>query len=80
MSHGNRNNLSKKKEITPAEREYKRIPIQIDALESNVRLEGKQTFTELQTDMIELTAELGSFGIPTLDQVTVPWRYYFPGL
>ena len=41
-----------------AEREYKRIQIQMDTLENNVRSECKQAFAELQTDMSDLTDDL----------------------
>ncbi|CAB4056871.1 PLXNA [Lepeophtheirus salmonis] len=47
-----------------AEREYKRIQIQMDTLENNVRSECKQAFAELQTDMTDLTSELETSGIP----------------
>jgi plexin A len=56
-----------RRKSTQAEREYKRIQIQMDTLESNVRMECKQAFAELQTDMTDLTADLESSGIPTLD-------------
>ncbi|KAF9417011.1 hypothetical protein HW555_005839 [Spodoptera exigua] len=47
---------------TKAEREYKRIQIQMDTLESNVRLECKLAFAELQTDMSDLAADLEHSG------------------
>ncbi len=50
-----------------AEREYKRIQMQMDTLENSVRSECKQAFAELQTDMTDLTNDLESCGIPTLD-------------
>ncbi|KAA0201739.1 hypothetical protein HAZT_HAZT002018, partial [Hyalella azteca] len=63
-----------------AEREYKRIQIQMDTLESNVRSECKQAFAELQTDMTDLTADLQSSGIPTLDLRTYIMKVFFPGV
>lgn len=54
-----------RRKSTQAEREYKRIQIQMDTLESNVRMECKQAFAELQTD-IGLTADLENSGISTL--------------
>ncbi|KAJ8955492.1 hypothetical protein NQ318_003595 [Aromia moschata] len=45
-----------RRKSTQAEREYKRIQIQMDTLESNVRSECKLAFAELQTDMTDLTA------------------------
>ncbi|XP_066956195.1 plexin-B-like isoform X2 [Macrobrachium rosenbergii] len=63
-----------------AEREYKRIQIQMDTLESNVRSECKQAFAELQTDMTDLTADLQSSGIPTLDHRSYVMKVFFPGV
>ncbi|XP_044251246.1 plexin-B [Drosophila takahashii] len=65
---------------TQAEREYKRIQIQMITLESNVRSECKQAFAELQTDMTDLTADLESTGIPTLDHVNYIMKVFFPGV
>ncbi|ALC48073.1 plexB [Drosophila busckii] len=65
---------------TQAEREYKRIQIQMITLESNVRSECKQAFAELQTDMTDLTADLESSGIPTLDHVNYIMKVFFPGV
>ncbi|XP_055371957.1 plexin-B isoform X2 [Condylostylus longicornis] len=69
-----------RRKSTQAEREYKRIQIQMDTLESNVRLECKQAFAELQTDMTDLTADLESTGIPTLDHVNYIMKVFFPGV
>ncbi|KAI5694542.1 hypothetical protein M8J75_000766 [Diaphorina citri] len=65
---------------TRAEREYKRIQIQMDTLESNVRLECKQAFAELQTDMTDLTADLENTGIPTLNHNEYILKVFFPGV
>lgn len=69
-----------RRKSTQAEREYKRIQIQMDTLESNVRLECKQAFAELQTDMTDLTADLESSGIPTLDHINYIMKVFFPGV
>lgn len=69
-----------RRKSTQAEREYKRIQIQMDTLESNVRLECKQAFAELQTDMTDLTADLENSGIPTLDHVNYIMKVFFPGV
>jgi len=90
-----------RRKSTQAEREYKRIQIQMDTLESNVRSECKQAFAhmctwdtrrsgggsanhsafaELQTDMTDLTADLQSLGIPTLDHKTYVMKVFFPGV
>ncbi|XP_052871807.1 plexin-B [Anopheles cruzii] len=69
-----------RRKSTQAEREYKRIQIQMDTLESNVRMECKQAFAELQTDMTDLTADLESSGTPTLDLVNYVMKVFFPGV
>ncbi|XP_049538871.1 plexin-B [Anopheles darlingi] len=69
-----------RRKSTQAEREYKRIQIQMDTLESNVRMECKQAFAELQTDMTDLTADLESAGTPTLDLVNYVMKVFFPGV
>ncbi|KAE9543414.1 hypothetical protein AGLY_002214 [Aphis glycines] len=69
-----------RRKSTQAEREYKRIQIQMDTLESNVRSECKQAFAELQTDMTDLTADLESSGIPTLDHNEYILKVFFPGV
>ncbi|XP_052902488.1 plexin-B [Anopheles moucheti] len=69
-----------RRKSTLAEREYKRIQIQMDTLESNVRMECKQAFAELQTDMTDLTADLESSGTPTLDLVNYVMKVFFPGV
>ncbi|XP_034935883.1 plexin-B [Chelonus insularis] len=69
-----------RRKSTQAEREYKRIQIQMDTLESNIRMECKQAFAELQTDMTDLTADLESSGIPTLDHKNYIMKVFFPGV
>ncbi|KAK0399439.1 hypothetical protein QR680_003050 [Steinernema hermaphroditum] len=46
------------------ERDYKRIQMQMDQMESTVRNECKQAFAELQTDVTDLMADIGDAGIP----------------
>ncbi|XP_017776948.1 PREDICTED: plexin-B [Nicrophorus vespilloides] len=69
-----------RRKSTQAEREYKRIQIQMDTLESNVRSECKQAFAELQTDMTDLTADLENSGIPTLEHTSYTMKVFFPGV
>lgn len=69
-----------RRKSTQAEREYKRIQIQMDTLESNVRSECKLAFAELQTDMTDLTADLENSGIPTLDLTSYIMKVFFPGV
>lgn len=63
-----------------AEREYKRIQLQMDDLEKSVRIECKQAFAELQTVVTDLTNDLQSVGIPTLDHRTYVMKVFFPGV
>lgn len=63
-----------------AEREYKRIQMQMDTLENSVRSECKQAFAELQTDMTDLSHDLESCGIPILDHRTYVMKVFFPGV
>lgn len=63
-----------------AEREYKRIQLQMDTLENSVRSECKQAFAELQTDMSDLNNDLQTTGIPTLDHRSYIMKVFFPGV
>lgn len=69
-----------RRKSTQAEREYRRIQIQMDTLESNVRLECKQAFAELQTDMTDMAADIENSGIPTLDHASYIMKVFFPGV
>lgn len=69
-----------RRKSTQAEREYKRIQIQMDTLESNVRSECKKAFAELQTDMTDITADLENTGIPTLEHQHYIMKVFFPGV
>ncbi|PRD35992.1 UNVERIFIED_CONTAM: PlexB [Trichonephila clavipes] len=63
-----------------AEREYKRIQLQMDTLENSVRSECKQAFAELQTDMSDLNNDIQATGVPTLDHRTFVMKVFFPGV
>ncbi|XP_076331482.1 plexin-B-like isoform X1 [Tachypleus tridentatus] len=63
-----------------AEREYKRIQLQMDTLENSVRSECKQAFAELQTDMTDLTNYLHASGVPILDHKSFVMKVFFPGV
>lgn len=52
----------------------------MDTLESNVRMECKQAFAELQTCLTDLTADLENSGIPTLDHINYIMKVFFPGV
>ncbi len=80
-----------KHKSSEVEREYKRIQIQMDLLEHNVRSECKQAFAELQTDVTDLTMELeatnsaGSGGatgskFPIYKRKTFLVNVFFPGV
>ncbi|KAK3101853.1 hypothetical protein FSP39_006810 [Pinctada imbricata] len=62
-----------------AEREKKKIQIQLDNLESNVRQECKQAFAELQTDMTDLTKELDASKKPFYSYEDYTFKVLFPG-
>ncbi|RWS18010.1 plexin-B-like protein [Dinothrombium tinctorium] len=63
-----------------AEREYKRIQLQMDTLENSVRLECKQAFAELQTDLTDINNDIQATGIPMLDHKSYVLKIFFPGL
>ena len=69
-----------KHKSSETEREYKRIQIQMDILEHNVRSECKQAFAELQTDMTDLTAELETSGKPVLARRDFLMKVLYPGV
>ncbi|XP_013416174.1 plexin-A4 isoform X2 [Lingula anatina] len=61
-----------------ARQEYKKVQMQLDTLESNVRNECKQAFAELQTDMSDLTSDLIATGIPYWDFHSYAFKVLFP--
>ncbi len=69
-----------KHKSSEVEREYKRIQIQMDLLEHNVRSECKQAFAELQTDMTGLAMDLETAGIPIYPRKTFLVKAFFPGV
>ncbi|KRY12572.1 Plexin-B [Trichinella patagoniensis] len=62
---------------TLAEKEYRRIQLQMDNLESSVRQECKEAFAELQTDMSDLTSDLVALGIPYRSRIDFINRVLF---
>lgn len=62
-----------------AERQYKKMQMQLDTLESNVRNECKQAFAELQTEVTDLTSDLNITGTPYWDYKTYVFKVLFPG-
>lgn len=71
-----------KHKTTEAEREYKRIQLQMDTLENSVRSECKQAFAELQTDILHASGlfSLDDFrrgmNLPTHDERTFLLRMF----
>ncbi|KAL3853455.1 hypothetical protein ACJMK2_016991 [Sinanodonta woodiana] len=63
-----------------AERNYRKMQLLLDNLESNVRNECKQAFAELQTDMTDFTGDLEAGGIPFWDYNTYTFKVLFPGI
>ncbi|CAD5219426.1 unnamed protein product [Bursaphelenchus okinawaensis] len=60
------------------ERDYKRIQMQMEQMESNVRNECKQAFAELQTDMLtDLNMTMDSEGVPYHERVEFFGRLLF---
>lgn len=63
-----------------AEREYKRIQLQMATLENSVRSECKQAFAELQTDLTDLDKDIQLSGIPILHNTRYLEKIFFPGV
>uniref|UniRef100_A0A7E4V2I7 Plexin-A4 n=1 Tax=Panagrellus redivivus TaxID=6233 RepID=A0A7E4V2I7_PANRE len=59
------------------ERDYKRIQMQMEQMETSVRNECKQAFAELQTDMTDLTMAIDDAGIPYNDRAEFISRLLF---
>ncbi|KAH9425398.1 hypothetical protein DERP_006006 [Dermatophagoides pteronyssinus] len=71
-----------KHKTNEAEREYKRIQLQMDTLENNVRSECKQAFAELQTDILQANGllsvdDLPKISLPMHDERTFLLRMFF---
>ncbi|XP_078091809.1 plexin-B2-like [Mustelus asterias] len=60
-----------------AEREYKKIQLQLESLEESVRDRCKKEFTDLVTEMEDHSSELNDVGIPFLDYKTYTDRVFF---
>ncbi|XP_004704039.1 plexin-B1 [Echinops telfairi] len=60
-------------------RDYKKVQIQLENLESSVRDRCKKEFTDLMTEMTDLTSDLLGSGIPFLDYKLYAERVFFPG-
>uniref|UniRef100_A0A8C2TY34 Plexin-B1 n=1 Tax=Coturnix japonica TaxID=93934 RepID=A0A8C2TY34_COTJA len=60
-------------------RDYKKVQIQLENLETSVRDRCKKEFTDLMTEMMDLTSDLVGTGIPFLDYKSYAERIFFPG-
>ncbi|XP_070695230.1 plexin-B1 [Pempheris klunzingeri] len=62
-----------------AMRDYKKVQIQLENLETSVRDRCKKEFTDLMTEMMDMSSDLMGSGIPFLDYRAYAERIFFPG-
>ncbi|XP_028680886.1 plexin-B1 isoform X2 [Erpetoichthys calabaricus] len=60
-------------------RDYKKVQIQLENLETSVRDRCKKEFTDLMTEMMDMSSDLVGTGIPFLDYKMYAERIFFPG-
>ncbi|XP_056106008.1 plexin-B1 isoform X1 [Rhinichthys klamathensis goyatoka] len=60
-------------------RDYKKVQIQLENLETSVRDRCKKEFTDLMTEMMDVSSDLMGSGIPFLDYRKYSERIFFPG-
>ncbi|XP_065811443.1 plexin-B1 isoform X2 [Labrus bergylta] len=60
-------------------RDYKKVQIQLENLETSVRDRCKKEFTDLMTEMMDMSSDLVGTGIPFLDYKKYAERIFFPG-
>uniref|UniRef100_A0A9J8CZ80 Plexin-B1 n=1 Tax=Cyprinus carpio carpio TaxID=630221 RepID=A0A9J8CZ80_CYPCA len=60
-------------------RDYKKVLVQLETLEINVGDQCRKEFTDLMTEMMDLSSDVGGPGIPFLDYRTYAERVFFPG-
>ncbi|XP_071349593.1 plexin-B1 isoform X3 [Trachinotus anak] len=60
-------------------RDYKKVQIQLENLETSVRDRCKKEFTDLMTEMMDMSSDLVGSGIPFLDYRMYAERIFFPG-
>ncbi|XP_075926809.1 plexin-B3-like isoform X3 [Petromyzon marinus] len=60
-------------------RDYKKVQIQLESLETNVRDQCKKQFTDLMTEMNDVSSDLLGMGIPFRDYKLYTERIFFPG-
>ncbi|XP_047445791.1 plexin-B1 isoform X2 [Mugil cephalus] len=62
-----------------AMRDYKKVQIQLENLETSVRDRCKKEFTDLMTEMMDMSSDLVGSGIPFHDYRAYAERIFFPG-
>uniref|UniRef100_A0A8C3A4Q1 Plexin-B1 n=1 Tax=Cyclopterus lumpus TaxID=8103 RepID=A0A8C3A4Q1_CYCLU len=60
-------------------RDYKKVLLQLETLEINVGDQCRKEFTDLMTEMMDLSTDVGGPGLPLLDYKTYAERVFFPG-
>lgn len=60
-------------------RDYKKVLLQLETLEINVGDQCRKEFTDLMTEMMDLSSDVGGPGVPLLDYKTYAERVFFPG-
>lgn len=72
--------IAYRRKASESSRVVKTMQEQMDVLEMKVASEAKQAFTELQTEMTDLTDDLEHGGIPYLDYRIYTMKVLFPNL
>ncbi|XP_004717659.2 plexin-B3 isoform X2 [Echinops telfairi] len=60
-------------------RDYQKVLVQLESLEVGVGDQCRKEFTDLMTEMTDLSSDLEASGIPFLDYHTYAERAFFPG-
>ncbi|XP_023581194.1 plexin-B3 [Trichechus manatus latirostris] len=60
-------------------RDYQKVLVQLENLEISVGDQCRKEFTDLMTEMTDLSSDLEASGIPFLDYHTYTQRVFFPG-
>ncbi|XP_077399598.1 plexin-B1-like isoform X2 [Vanacampus margaritifer] len=68
-----------RKKSKQAMRDYKKVQIQLENLETSVRDRCKKEFTDLMTEMMDMSSDLMGSGIPFLEYKAYAERIFFPG-
>ncbi|XP_075691454.1 plexin-B3 [Rhinoderma darwinii] len=62
-----------------AKRDYEKVLVQLENLETSVGDQCRKEFTDLMTEMMDLTSDIEGSGIPFLDYMTYTEKIFFPG-